>query len=321
MRKQWFYIYNLVFDLRSSRLEVIASLKARELAQSLLVFTVTARALSQRITIARALAIPVGHPEYITNWTNAEKTFGTLMTTYDNVLYVAVQNTTLNHRYMNVTTLKGVELLDGTELGTLVDIVDDDNTTAAYRSPDGAPEEFKSIVPGERKGTPIIRAKDVTDDGLFLGPIYINKTYVASLTVPIYNNTTVNSSTEKQSLGYMTIVFNIDDLLEVVDNTEGLGKGRVMVVGPANRFNRWNNSTGEFAIDRKTAEFKYVLPPKDTPELALTTVKGTDWPAVLDAWDHHAYGKGVKMEARDPEGVKVAIGYVFTVLTVMDEGS
>ena len=276
-------------------------------------YVVTVRALASRVNIARSLSIPESSPLHAGNWSAAAESFGTLTTTYENVLYVSVQNVTLEKRYMNMTTIPGEEILGA--CAQKVAVTDGEENVAAWECPDGAQENIQVLVPGEKVGTPEVRVGDITDDGLFLGPLEINGVYVASMTTPIYNNTTIAIKGEARTvLGFMTVVFDVDSLLEVVKDTNGLGDGQVMVVGPASRFNRWNNSTGEFAIDRNTAEFRYILPPKDRPELAFTTVKGKEWKSVLDAWDFRSGQSGVNMESSDPEGEQVAIGYGVPVM-------
>lgn len=182
---------------------------------------------------------------------------------------------------------------------------------AGYANVNGAPTEIVELIPGEGRGEPLITPGDITDDGLFLGPVKLpGDRFVASLTLPVYNNTTVMLATDKTKLGFMTVVFNINALREVTNDTNGLGRGKVLVVGPGNRLNRWEaQEAGGFRIDREEAGIKYLLPPKGEEGLALSTVRGGEWGSVLDLWHYRGNKTGVEMDARDPSGVKVAIGY------------
>jgi osomolarity two-component system sensor histidine kinase SLN1 len=304
-----------VSDLRSSRLEVIAALKSKELTQTLLVFATTARSLAARISIANALAIPESHSDFTKNWTAAAKPFSALLSTYPDVLYVSVQNKTLNRCYLNLTTLEGQDIL-GAQYNTSEHILDSINEVAAYNALDGAPEQFTTLIPAEdRRG---ISVSDINGDGVFLGPKVVNRTgdnspvYVASLTVPVYNNTTAVPSA-RNTLGYMTVVFNIHSMLDVTGNTQGLGgTGQVMLLGPENRLNRWDNSTGNFAIDSKNDYYQYLLPPPLNPGMFLVKQRISQYPLVAKAWrEAKARGdySGVDIDTKDAFGVKSSVGY------------
>ncbi|KAI5776356.1 hypothetical protein EDC01DRAFT_482465 [Geopyxis carbonaria] len=314
----WFYTYNLVFDLRADRLEVIASLKSKELSQSLLVYSVTARSLAARVNIANALALPENHPNFTRNWTTARQTFSTLLSTYSEVVYVSVQNLTLETSYMNLATTGGYEIMEesilnmnSTMRNSTREIFDVQGTVAAYEC-DGAPPGIASLVPFENVQDLVpIKVSDITADGLFLGPLLYNRTYVASLTVPVYNNTTAIPS-ERKTLGFMTVVFNIVELLDIVNDTLGLGNGQVLVLGPDNRINRWENSTGTFQIDAKKDRLRYLLPPKENQSMALTTDVVGSYPVAVTAWQN-ANAKGgisaTELDTKDSFGKKVAVGY------------
>jgi osomolarity two-component system sensor histidine kinase SLN1 len=309
-----------VNELRSARLEVVANLKAKELTQALLVFLTATRSLAARVTIANSLAIPQNSPDFNTNWTAASRTFSIVLSTYSDVLFVAVQNTTLERSYLNITSSVGYESLVGdpnaADNTTYVEVLDALGVVAGYNSVQGPPGSIDSLIPVKIRGE--VAPSDIAADGLFLGPISVQRAqdntpiYVASLTVPVFNNTTAVPST-RNTLGYMTVVFNIHALVDVVNETLGLGQsGQVLLIGPNNRLNRWNNQSGEFNISQNTDQFKYILPPANDPRLALTTNAISSFPIVFRAWsDADAQGgvSGVDMDTKDATGTRVAVGY------------
>ncbi|TGZ82496.1 hypothetical protein EX30DRAFT_187409 [Ascodesmis nigricans] len=306
----WFYTYDLVFDLRSTRLEVIASLKAKELGQSFLVYSITAKALAARRNIVKALSVPERSPFFSSNWTDTSETFSSMLTAYPEILYVSLQREDLQARRLNLTTITGFDFFEDS-MGPNYDIIPDaDKNTAAYSCRDGAPDEIKDLVPGELIGTEKeIKPVDVTDDGILLGPLQIGDTvFVASLTVPVYNNTTI-SGTSRNVLGYLTVVFNLNNAIEVANNTDGLGTGQVMIFGPDNRYNRLENITdGGFRFDAN-GQFKVFLPPVRTHEDALKTYRIAEYPVVGTAWKAVGAASGVNMDTRNHRNESVAVGY------------
>jgi len=308
-----------VSDLRSSRLEVIALLKSKELTQTLLLLSTTATSLAARAAIINALAIPETHENFTRNWTTAGRSFGVLLSTYPDVLYISVQNTTLERCYLNITTLEGNKVFE--EYGIVAEnyydssvILDSLNKDAAYNALDGAPGNVSSLIPTEDRGD--IGPANATRSGLFLGPLMFNTTtekpgpiYVASLTVPVYNNTTAVLSA-RNILGYMTVVFNLRSLIDITKSTEGLGRtGQVLLLGPESRMNRWDNTSGEFEL---TANYQYILPPTSNPHLALQSLPMSRYPVAMKAWQN-ANGKGgvagVDLATKDAFGTKSSVGY------------
>ncbi|KAA8894984.1 hypothetical protein FN846DRAFT_365203 [Sphaerosporella brunnea] len=311
----WYYSNNLVSDLRSSRLEVIAALKSKELTQTLLVYATTARSLAARASIANALVIPESHPDFVKNWTAVASSFSLLLSTYPDVLYVSVQNKTLDRCYLNITTIEGQQTLNAS-YNISDGILDSINETAAYNALAGAPEQLTTLIPSEdRQG---LQPSDINGDGVFLGPVSFNATgsqtptYVASMTVPVYNNTTAVPSA-RNTLGYMTVVFNIHSMLDVTQDIQGLGDtGQVVLLGPENHLNRWNNSTGGFAIDGNKDSYQYLLPPSRTPWLFSVKQQVNRFPVVAGAWRHSKGNgdySGVTLETKDAFGTKVSVGY------------
>ncbi|KAL7266942.1 Histidine kinase osmosensor [Rhizina undulata] len=76
-------------------------------------------------------------------------------------------------------------------------------------------------------------------NGLLLGPMAINETYfIMSFTIPVINNT---STTDV--LGFVTVVVNANLILEIIQDTRGLGySGQTALVGSAAATNMWNYS-------------------------------------------------------------------------------
>ncbi|KAF8242151.1 hypothetical protein K440DRAFT_607807 [Wilcoxina mikolae CBS 423.85] len=315
----WYYSSNLVSDLRSSRLEVIALLKSKELTQILLVLSTTATSLAARVAIVNALTIPETHENFTRNWTTAGKSLSVLLSTYPDVLYISVQNTTLERCYLNITSLEGNRVFQ--EYGIVPEnyygrsaILDSLDNDAAYNALHGAPGNVTSLIPAQDRGD--IGPANATRSGLFLGPLMFNTTtekpgpiYIASLTVPVYNNTTALLAA-RNILGYMTVVFNLQSLIEITRSTEGLGRtGQVLLLGPESRMNRWDNTSGEFKL---TQNYQYILPPANNPHLALQTFPIVRYPIAMKAWEN-ANGKGgvagVELATKDAFGTKSSVGY------------
>jgi hypothetical protein len=177
-----------------------------------------------------ALAIPETHENFTRNWAATGKSLSILLSTLPDVLYVTVRNKTLDRCYLNITSIEGYDLLD---LSKVYDrnsqgFLDSNGDVAAYNAPDGAPPEFRSLVPAQDRDG--ISPTDINGDGVFLGPVTFERrdrgqsgaVCAASLTLPVFNNTTAVQS-ERATLGFMTVVFNIHPLLEVTRNTMGLG--------------------------------------------------------------------------------------------------
>ena len=314
--KQWYYSAHLVSDLRSSRLEVIALLKSKEFTQVLLLYSAKATSLAARVNIVNALALPSTSENFTSNWMTVSHSFSVLLSNYPDVLYVSVQNATLEHCYLNITTLEGNRAFE--DYGVVSagfysrsPILDGTNAVAAYNALDGAPGNVSLLVPAQDRTD--IGPANATRGGLFLGPLMFNSSadtlFIASLTVPVFNNTTT-APAARNVLGYMTVVFNLHSLLAITRSTEGLGRtGQVLIVGPENRLNRWDNSSGEFHL---SGRFQYVLPPKDSPQLALEVLPISRYPVAMKAW-RHANGKGgiagVDLDTWDAFGVKSSVGY------------
>jgi osomolarity two-component system sensor histidine kinase SLN1 len=300
-------------------MEVIALLKSKELTQTLLVLSTTATSLAARAAIVNALTISETHENFTRNWTTAGKSFSVLLSTYPDVLYISIQNTTLERCYLNITTLEGNRVFQ--EYGIIPEnyysqsaILDSIDNDAAYNALHGAPGNVTSLIPAQDRGD--IGPENATHSGLFLGPLMFNTTtekpgsiYIASLTVPVYNNTTALLAA-RNILGYMTVVFNLQSLIEITQSTQGLGRtGQVLLLGPESRMNRWDNTSGEFKL---TQNYQYILPPANNPHLALQTFPIVRYPIAMKAWEN-ANGKGgvagVDLATKDAFGTKSSVGY------------
>lgn len=271
-------------------------------------YSFTAKALAARVNIVNALSVPETNENYGQNWTSAKSSFSKMLTAYSDVLYISLHKNDLETRRLNLTTPVGYRYFQESLGGDIELVLDDEKNIASYSNPEGAPTEIKALVPGELVGTSdAIKPTEVTDDGILLGPMKLNEAmFVASLTVPVYNNTTI-AGTTRNILGFLTVVFDIGQLVDVANNTEGLGNGQVMLLGPANRYNRMDNSTGVFNF-RQDDHFKVLLPPKNTPEIALNTYPIERYPVLKKVWRSIDVDNGIDMDTRDINGKKVAIG-------------
>jgi len=151
------------------------------------------------------------------------------LSTHPDVHYVSVQNKTPDRRPPEHHLGRGLrsvgpeQVYDCNSQGFL-DSIDD---VAVYNAPDDAPPEFRSFVPTQNRGG--ISPVDINADDVFLSPATVERrdrgqsgaVYVASLTVPAFNDTTAAPS-ERATLVFMTMVFNIRSLPEVTNDTMGL---------------------------------------------------------------------------------------------------
>jgi hypothetical protein len=116
---------------------------------------------------------------------------------YPDVLYLSIQNKTLDRCCLNITSIEGYDLLDLSKVYDrnsqgFLDSIDD---VAAYNAPDGAPV-FRSLMPAQDRDR--ISPADINGDAVFLGPVTFERrdrgqsgaVYAASLTVLAFNNTT-----------------------------------------------------------------------------------------------------------------------------------
>ena len=316
--QQWYNSNDIVRELRSARYEVIASLKARELTQTLLTYDITTRSLAARGNLVTALSNTEASVNFTPAWTTASRSLSVLLPTYPNVLYVSLQDITLNKTYINILTEESLDIFDEVGNPRWNKILDSANETAGYNS-SFAPPIIANLIPVETTPNKILPS-DVTSDGLFLGPVKIfDKTYAdgtplmaASFTLPVYNNTTV-SLVDRKILGYITVVFNIENLRSIIKNIQGLGKtGKVLLLGPDNIANRWTNTTAGFVINSRVDRFKYVLPPDKNPDLTLKTGIVADYPIARYAWDEsRAKGdkSGSNLDSINFIGEQNSVGY------------
>lgn len=318
---QWVYNRNLVTDLRSSRLEVIASLKARQFSQALLVFSSSITALSARQTIINALKADIASDQNATNiWANASTSLAIVLSSYQDIVYVAAQNANLTDSRMNITSLSGESLFPGRDGDVALE--DSLGQLASYNSIAGPPEDYADLIPAiqNKLETTQIDPSFIGDTGLFLGPVQVfngsNPVFLASLTVPIYNNTTI-ASNMRNTLGYFTIVFSLASVMDVVNDTQGLGNtGQVLVLGPANVVNRWNRllPNGHFNVTRAD-KFKYVLPAIRDSSLALTNATAGSYMQALRAWrlgTPTITASGSDMDTHNAQGKHVTVGCINT---------
>jgi osomolarity two-component system sensor histidine kinase SLN1 len=172
--------------------------------------------------------------------------------------------------------------------------------------------------------------------GLLLGPLAMNESLaLMSFTFPVYDQ---SEGKNTDILGFTTVVMNASSLLDILNDTRGLGEtGQTILVGPAWVNGLWNDTrissnknnrsyldppTGGVAQDGGSGKenslrsqvagysFIYLLAPAKDYELAGEIRTLQDYAAVWDLYADHIGGTGgAALDAVNSEGVNVAAGY------------
>lgn len=275
----WIYVNNHIASTLREGLALTASLKAARITADLALLQTNCITISSRILVQNALQ------EYYlknsTNWDDAT-------TDIQSALSVGASTGLLQARIYSRNTTHG------DDIGLLnVTAPNVPRVLLPYTAPDGSrvtlndtengypPSLYPNITYVNLQRQTIVRknatafaaepfpgVRIAANNPLLLGPLVINETAaLMSLTVPIRDNL------DTFVLGYMTIVAVATSLVEVRDSREGLSKsGMVLVVGPTNQWNRFNNSTppSNATYTANKQEFgkldvQFILPPK-SPE-------------------------------------------------------
>lgn len=293
-------------------------------------YEIATRGLAARGNVITALSNPEQSANFTISWATAGNSLSILLSTYTNLLYISVQDLALEKTYLNLATDEAMDLFDQSKL-TAPNITDVTGVVAAYNLTSG-PTVIKDLIPAELQTKVLDSA--VTGDGLFLGPIRLEKLtdeglpfLVASFTVPVYNNTTA-SLDARQVMGYMTVVFNMENVRSITRNTQGLGEtGQVLLLGPDRLGNRWGNGTGKFDINPEVDRYKYVLAPANRQDLATQTGLVGNYPIALEAWrnaDAKGGQGGSELDSKNASGTRASVGYGLcqfpqqTALTFLD---
>lgn len=334
---------------RLSGLALTASLKAAQIASTLLLFESQVKLVTTRLLIQSALGrynsgtfpgllyltekrlIDPAPPGNTTNenWVRSASDLQGALANGTLLVQAAIFPNAFNGNQTAVDGLLNVTA-EGLE-GKIRLPYDYPNGSAVYLGDPGMgypPSLFPNLTyGGELPGTDASSASfdgNILDpaDALFLGPMIVNETYaLLSVTVAMINNTS-----RSDILGWLTVVVNAEMLYDIQDSPEGLDQtGETLIVGPATANNHFTEQIrGAEASWARDQLVRFVLPPHSNATLqgrhqARSSVSNAtlpfamgDYPAVVSAWtkDNNAINNaGAYISTHNEDGTQVSVGY------------
>ncbi|KAF7592151.1 Histidine kinase [Aspergillus hancockii] len=242
----WITTYDFVVDVKSHGLELVATIKASQIASSLELLEVTCKAISTRLLIQSALRRYYAGNSSESNWVNSitdvQSALGSrgYLSTYQVILY-SKNGQDDRERLLSVTsdTIPDITLPYTYSNGTAVMLGDEGLGYPPMLYPN-----LTYTKPAENTSSVAVTAfTDYTlglKSALLLGPVKINSSFsLVSLTLPIVNNTS-----DTDLLGFMTVVASAQNIQSVVSSRDGLGPtGQVLLLGPSRPENRFPTET------------------------------------------------------------------------------
>ena len=247
---QWVNNYNFVVGIRSSRLDLTASLKAAQISSNLLLLESSVQSLAQSITVQLALQRYNDQDNNTaSNWVRAAQDVqpglgnGGQTSLLLQAMVFPKNDSGSGGPYslMNVTGAfadgAGIPLPFQDRNGTTVMLGD----VGQGYPPQYYPKLTYStvVVNGTYNQSTAYASGNMpltATTAALLGPFQLNASFaLLSLTVPIINNTSATDI-----LGYMSVTSNARTLYEVINSPEGLDStGQVLLVGPSAPDNRF----------------------------------------------------------------------------------
>ncbi|EAW11711.1 putative sensor histidine kinase/response regulator TcsB/Sln1 [Aspergillus clavatus NRRL 1] len=238
----WVNNSNFVINVQSEGLELVATIKASQIASNLKLIESTCQTIVTRLLIQGALGRFYNGNSSDANWTASVTDVRSAMGSGNYLdLYQATifsRNSQGNrHGLLNVTTADVPEIIlpYPSSNGTPVRLGDDGLGYPPMLYPnltylpaaDGSEVPDVYAFPDYKLGL---------STALLLGPLAINSSFsLLSVTVPIINNTSATDI-----LGYMTVVASAASLQSVINTRDGLGNtGQILLLGPARPENRF----------------------------------------------------------------------------------
>ena len=192
-----------------------------------------------------------------------------------------------------------------------------------------------SVDSGSRNTSVSFRGQPLTRDTLlFLGPFALNDSFALfSMTMPVINNTS-----QKEILGWVTVVLDVQLINSIVMSPEGLGEtGETLLLGPSSDTNKYEPSFNIHHTTRQAAQQQsvhFVLPPFNNQSLSDRHSQEYDgttyldknfpmsaYPAVVDAWtknNNAINNAGAYISTRNEQNVLVSVGYATLASPVVD---
>ncbi|PKX97956.1 putative sensor histidine kinase/response regulator TcsB/Sln1 [Aspergillus novofumigatus IBT 16806] len=238
----WVNNYNFVVDVQSEGLELVAKIKASQIASNLRLLESTSKTIVTRLLIQGALGRFYNGNSSDSNWTSSVTDVQSALGSNNYLdLYQAIifsRNGQGNrHGLLNVTAkdIAEITLPYAYPNGTAVMLGDEGlgyppalypNLTYSAAS-DGSTTTDVYAFPDYKLGL---------DTALLLGPLPINSSFsLVSVTVPIINNTSATDI-----LGYMTVVASAANLQATINSRDGLGHtAQILLLGPSRADNQF----------------------------------------------------------------------------------
>ncbi|KAK9319365.1 hypothetical protein V1517DRAFT_332803 [Lipomyces orientalis] len=258
-------IQNFVVGLLAERLEMVAQLKSAQVTQVINFYKSQAISLGTRNLIQSSLDGYNDGNRSQSNWIAAS-----------NALYLSINsNTTVIAAALYST--ESVSLINATNDLTEIDVIQ--NLPG-------------SLYPLQHSDTANLSA---VGTGVIRGPFDSGGAIVFSITIPVYNVLEVDT-TDQAAIGYLTLVFNAEMLLSIVNDKSGLVDiVQFSLLGPY----------PDDALD--PTAFVYLVPPIYDTQLFGEKFDLDTYPAVGEALLAHSTGAIVN--SRNPLRANVSVGY------------
>jgi osomolarity two-component system, sensor histidine kinase SLN1 len=326
--------YNFVLDVTSQTLTQTASLKATQVASSLLRAQSSIRSITTRVAIQDTLL------RYIASNDDTDENWFQALSDLSLSLNGGQDN---GHLMQARFYSPGPPLTDRNGNNTLIEATGD-GVYGKILLPDVTPSGSDIYLGDSKYGYPsnlypnltyeevnvnASYSKNVTKFGnnivdldtiLTLGPWMINGTFaLMSITLPVMHNTS-----ESDILAWITVVFNADLILQVLQSPAGLANtGIALLVGPTNITNHFPpgilfDSKNQHVP--KDLQVRFVVPPNDTYrrhdthsfQSGNSVFNCSQFPVVKRALTVESgalNNGGALLSTTNEQGFKVAVGY------------
>jgi osomolarity two-component system sensor histidine kinase SLN1 len=344
----WVRVHDFVLNVRASRLQLTASLKAAQLASNLNLMQTSANFVTTRVLVQRAL---MRYNYYgnnsAENWVSAQTDMqagiggdGSIGQTLLLQSMVFPKNSTGvagGHSLMNTTSvgtigqielpytypngthiLLGANDTDAGPLGFPPMLYPNMTTISDFYNSTGDPYDLyfdgTTLIPGST---------------MLLGPWAVNKTFsMVSMTMPIVNNTSASDV-----VGFLTVLMDASLISDVMRAQEGLDDtGELLIMSPATQNNLFPPSAIKKGSKNKPDfPIKYVIPLNDSdtarhPEQmwggSRQSFSVRKYPAIYAAVDAVRDGNeemgGVDLWATNEKGQEVSVGWALPRIDLVD---
>lgn len=333
----WITNHNFVLSIRSTRLNLTASLKAAQVSSNLNLMQIVVVQASNRLSPQAALERYYGGNSSQSNWDRTGEDYDALFTGNMRTR-IAVQARIYAR---NSSDLILFSRTADTMLGVQLPFDNADGQPATMGDPEYG--FIPELYPRFNVTATVFNSTLDTYEGSFNGRLINNSSYLLSgpykvndtlslmsITLPIINNTS-----NIETLGWLTAVLDASLVTNIVNQLEGLGEsGLTMLIGPANSTNQF--PAGYLYDDPdpdppENAQVRFLVPPTTRDHVSRHGQYGTstdpssfDWtefPAIKDAYTENTgstNNAGSIISTSNEEGDSVAIGYGVVDSTMVD---